>query len=512
MTSPIQHPSSVSSSRLIWSLILLFCGHVIIHAPFLMTEYFGEPDAARMTNDIIRASYSGVFHELEYLFDSCPLYYNVLLVLLKSGVISIANLSMWLTMSSLLAGAMVSVAMFGFVYRLTASWWAAWAAALVLQLIPPFWFNNLYGFPTMVALAFFMSSLVLLQSAVVQGGRSKGILLVGAGILYVLAVMTKVDLLLASAIFCLPVWQSGRSLKEKIMWVGSLAVFSGFTFLVHHQVVEFMNSYQKISWDYAEWSDRYSLLFHEFVSRRNLWLTAKSVGILTIPGALFGGLLVMWRREWRSTVIWLALAILPLLLFWGMRPQNSSRHILIPSLFLCILLALPLVMRAWKRWTWAAFLCAMCVVNYFTFPATADYLWSPSGRIVASTYLMEDKVKGLHALGSMIAHLPQDKIAVIGQGPLHPYFKSEVLRREQLSYVNYVHSKHTDEKRVEILEMKEDNRAKWFRYIRYKPDMSEIHVLAGEGFFLVVLNKELANELGDLPDMRGKWMVSRSIL
>ena len=496
-----------SSSQLVVSLIVLFCGHVIVHAPFLMTGYFGEPDAARMTNDIIRASYSGVFHELEYLFDSCPLYYNVLLVLLKSGVISIANLSMWLTMSSLLAGAVVTVAMFAFVYRLTASWWAAWAAALVLQLIPPFWFNNLYGFPTMVALAFFMSSLVVLQSAVAQKTRQKGMLLVGAGILYILAILTKVDLVLASAIFCLPVWRSGHSLKEKIVWVGSLAVFSGFTFLVHHQFVEFMNSYQKISWDYAEWSDRYSLLFQEFISRRNMWLTAKSVGKLTIPGALLGGLLVLWHKEWRSTVFWLALAIMPLLLFWGMRPQNSSRHILIPSVFLCMFLALPLVLRAWQRWTWAAFLCVLSVMNYFAFPATADYLWSPSGRLVASTYLMEEKVKGLHALGSMIAHLPQDKIAVIGKGPLHPYLKSEVLRRGELSYVNYVHSKHTDVKRVEMLEMKEENRTKWFHYIRDKPDMSEIDALAEEGFFLVVLNKELANELDDLSEMRGKWMV-----
>lgn len=483
-------------------LFALLAVHLFVHIPFLITEYFGEVDASKLANDSIKAIYGG-FHDLEYTIHSSPLYNHVLTFLLKAGVISISDIPFWMAFASVISSAIVTAALFIFVLRLTTSLIAALGASLILQLIPVFWYNSIYGFTTMVSLAFFMVSVVLFQIALDERStRQKYLLLFGAFFIYVLAVTTKLDILLASAIYGLPVWRSARSLKSKVIWISCLALLSGVVFLLSNQYAEFLNTSQEVAYDHdlTEFRHKWPVYPGIFLSYENLLTIAKAVGIFSIPTAIIVLFLVGWRREWRFTIIWLMLSALPLVLFWGIRQSNSARHNLATALFLCIVLSLPFTMRNWKKWAWAVFLCAIFLTNYFYFPPHTNH-HSPSGRLLASTSLLKDLLKYPHSIGRKIELLPYERVAFIKNGKIQSYFRFESLRSNQLSYVS-----HTRPSRgVTTLVMQNGNLKQSYLWL-YDAEMSEVHSLVRRKYFLVICDKHLANKLSHLKELEGKWV------
>ena len=94
---------------------------------------------------------------------STPLYLHIPQISLQSGLIVASDIPFWMALASLIASATVTVALYIFLYRLTKSLPVALGAALALQLNPTFWFNSVYGFATIVALALLLVSLVLFQ-------------------------------------------------------------------------------------------------------------------------------------------------------------------------------------------------------------------------------------------------------------------------------------------------------------------------------------------------------------
>lgn len=483
-------------------LVALLVVNLSAHAALLITDGFGESDAARVANDCIKAAYSGGFHNLEYTMYSSPLYNDVLRFLFSIGAISISGFPRWMALASLVSSAAVTVALFMFVFRLTGSVPPALGAALILQLMPVFWFNSVYGFAPMVALAFFMPSLVLFQSALAgPSSKQRSMLLAAAAILYGLAVLTKVDIFLASAVYGLPVWRSDRSLRTKVVWIALLAAFSGLVYLLFNQYAEGLERTPRFSaFDLGRFNSRWPLQFENLFSWRNFRITTKAVGAASIPTAVAGWLLIGWRQQWRSALFWLVAAAMPLVLFWGMRPANSARHNLIPGLFLCVVLALPLVMRARRKWAWATILGVTLLINYFYYPPAASTV-SPSGRLLTSTRLLGEKAQHLHQAGKTIAHLPHAAVAVIGQGWNHSYFGFEVLRSSRLSYVG-----HTATEEVQTMKMRSRDERRSFLWLNRQLDTSEIVALAEEGYFLVVYGGEIAQELEQVTGLQGKWM------
>ncbi len=483
-------------------LIALLVVSLSAHAALLITDGFGESDAARVANDCIKAVYSGGFHNLEYTVYSSPLYDDVLRFVFSIGAISISGFPRWMALASLVSSAIVTVALFMFVFRLTTSVLPAFGAALILQLMPVFWFNSVYGFAPIVALAFFTSSLVLFQNALARrSSKQRSMLLAAAAILYGLAVFTKVDISLASAAYGLPVWRSDRSLRTRVIWIALLAAFSALVYLLFHQYAESLERTPQVAaFDLGRFNSRWPLQFQNFFSWRNFKITTKAVGAVSIPTAAAGWLLIGWRQRWRSTLFWIAASAIPIVLFWGMRPANSARHNLIPGLFLCVVLALPLAMPAWRKWAWAGVLGVILLINYSCYPPAASTT-SPSGRLLASTRLLGEKAQHLHQAGKTIAQLPHAAVAVIGQGWDHSYFRFEVLRNSQLSYVG-----HTATEAVQTMEMQSGDEKRSFLWLNRQLDTSEIVALAEEGYFLVVYDGEIAQELEHVTGLQGKWM------
>lgn len=501
-----------SSSNFILIIIFLSLIHASIHIPFLITNYFGEQDAAVIANDAIRAFIHG--HDTIFgtpLF-STPLYSNVLDFLLKFHFISFSNIAFFMSVLSYVASAIITIAMFIFVFKLTRSIGAGFLASLILQLVPVFWFNSIYGFPSIVALAFLMVSIVFFQTAFHNFLSGKGyILILLAFILYVLAVLTKVDIVLASPIYCLPVWQSSLGIKKKIIWTSCLALCSVFVFYLFNQYSAALLALDNKSLlNLEEWG-AWNTQFHPDISslflRANFRVITKAVGIFSLPVAIIAILLVWWRRELRINVIWLFLSAMPTVLFWGMRAAsggNSARHNLLPAVLLCVVLVLPLCMKFWLKWAWLTVLSVLCIANYFYFPATDSSVYT-SGRVMASSELLEQKVKTYHSLGQRVARLPYKKIAVVGKGWMQTYFQFEVLRSKELSYIGHDWVE-MDGQKIYTFEMKGIDGERLFYWVTRKPEMTTIDALADRGLFLVICDKKVLEYVLAKRRFNGKYL------
>ena len=495
-------------------LLILLCVILAFHTPFLLTDYFGEADSARIANDSIRAAYNHKFIDLDYSTPSCPLYSDVLRFLIKSEVISVSSIPFWLTLASLISSAIITGGIFAFVFRLTHSLLSAFGASLILQFIPIFWFSSLYGFPTIVSLSLFVMSLVLFQSAL---SKSLSLhiyaLLTIALILYTMAVMIKIDIILASAIYCLPVWQSGRSLKVKFFWIGSLTLISIAEFLLYKQYSSML--YPGVDLDVNKWDLKYQSQLQIFFSEGHQRLIKETFGFLSLPAALVGSAIMGLQRKWRSTLFWLVLAGLPFVILWGPKPGNSARHYLIPSLFLCIVIALPLTMDAWRRFAWAILLSFGCVFNYFKYPAYAlSFPYRLSGRLLASSYSLNQEAERLHAIGEKITYLPYTKVAVIGNSNVLAYVRFEILRSNQLSYVT--HSRNPLGRRTMIMRNNIGDQLFLTQSVVKMPELVELIV---QGYFLVILDdkrykegKNWVKELSHMTELKGKWISYNQLL
>lgn len=468
-----------------------------VHIPFLISAYFGEQDAARIANDGIRAVYNGHFVDLEAMVHSTPLYLDAVRACLKAGLVSASDIPFLMTFVSLTANAVTTGALSAFLLYATGSISVVLGALALTQLTPIFWLNSLYGFPTIVALAFFVVSLLLFHCALDHSSATyRYHLLASAALMYLLAVLTKVDVLLASAIFCWPVWQRKSAYKTKLITIACLAIFSGVVFLVFNYYGSYLAPHEAATVRWTGWYARFFSGLEHLLSMFDVKVIARAVGILSVPTALVSVMLIGWQRRWRLPLVWLTLAGSPLVLFWATTSGNSARHNLIPGLFLCIALALPLATRL--RPYWAAILAVMCFINYYYFPPSADTV-NPSGRLIESALLLEEKVKKLHFIGKEIDGLPYARVAVIGGGKMHPYFIFEVLRTS--TYLGH---------QVEVIDQRFDvekkGRKRSFVLLYRTPKTSDMIALANRGYFLVIADEKGIKKVSDRKELQGKWM------
>jgi hypothetical protein len=287
-----------------------------VHMPFFIADHFGEQDAARIANDSIRAFYKRRFEDLEAMIHSTPLYLDVLRKCLETGFLSIAQIPLGMSLTSLIANAITTASLLVFLLRATGSLSLSLGASTLLQLTPIYWLSSLYGFPTIVALALFVASLVPFQSALTIGSRRfRWPFLLSAATLYMLAVMTKVDVLLASAIFGWPGWQTQPSCRARMIAIGCLTLFAGFAFSVFNQYGNHLAAYETATIRWMGWFSRFFSGLDSVVTLYDAKVIAHAVGILSVPTAILGVLLVGRQPRWKASVLWLALAGLPLVLF-----------------------------------------------------------------------------------------------------------------------------------------------------------------------------------------------------
>jgi hypothetical protein len=307
--------------------------------------------------------------------------------------------------------------------------------------------------------------------------------------------MTKVDVILATAIYCLPIWRTNYSQKKKLIWIALLAVLTGSVFYIFNIYAGHLVPRTDAVFNWSTFFYKFYSGVRTLLSRNNIRILVRASGILSIPIALVAILLSGLQRKWRSTFFWLGIAALPIVGFWSMLGGNSARHNLIPILFLCIIISIPLTTRIRRDWFYI--LVIMCVVNYLYYDSSPSTT-VPSGRLFTDAILLKDEVKDWHALGYRIAHLPYEKIAVLGEGWLHPYITFEILRDSE--YIE-----HNFSSNIQEIKIKKEGQIYIYLFYYNTPEVADVINLAEQNYFFVATNDETINVLQKINPVN-KWI------
>jgi hypothetical protein len=489
-------------SRWVILLGLVFL-NLALHIPFSLIDTLGEQDAGRLVIASIEAAYltSGTRYTNHEPIYSAPLYAEALRAGILSGLMSPATIIAWMTLASLLASAIATAMLYLFVLNLTQSVWAAAGAGLLLQLVPAFWFNSIYGFPTMLAISFFLVSLVMFQIGLKREEPGlRMVLFGGAFIFFLLAVLTKIDALLAAAIFCLPVWESGRPRRARVLWIGALIIAALVCLLVYALVTRSLLVEQTAPTFYRNWGSKFPLQWRHFFTLANAKILLRTAGLFSIPLGVIAFLLLVRERRYRAILFWLLMSAMPLVLFWGFRASNSARHNLIPGLFLVVLLALPLATH--RRKLWSLVLALVCVANYFILAPDASTV-APSGRLFASSRLLLQSAASLHQRGRIISEFPEARIAVVGNGSAQPYYLFEIYRNGSLSLTKrQIPQNHP----YTITIFDAGGQEKTYLWSYETPASVEIVKLAERGYFVLIDDPEVAMDLYRFQQMANRFL------
>ena len=77
------------------------------------------------------------------------------------------------------------------------------------------------------------------------------------------------------------------------------------------------------------------------------------------------------------------------------------------------------------------------IFNYLVLPSEANSV-NPSGRLISSSQLLKRNFNNLHNQGLEISKIQMDKIAIIGNGPYHPIFQYEILRKFNIESISLI--------------------------------------------------------------------------
>jgi hypothetical protein len=498
LSYPGIHSTQFRAWLICTGLIIL---NLAIHFPFLLTNSFGEQDAARLANNSLLASTqsSGLFYTNKEPVYSAPLYSEVLRIGAKLGLINPSNIIRLMTIASFLASAVVTGTLFIFTSKITGSAWIALGACIVLQLNPTFWNNSIYGFPSIVAIALMLISLVIFETALKQGKVHYQVaLILVAFLVFLLAITTKIDTLLTGAILFLPIWISNLARKQKIIYSGIVFCVILICLLLYTQFTKALLINQEATAFFDQWNSKFPIDIGYFFSKENIRIIATAAGILCIPIAIIATIVLIWDRKYLPIIFWLTLSAIPIVFFWGLRVGNSARHNLLPIIALVILLTLPLGTK-YKN-IWALILVVMCLSNYVIITPSSSTI-KPSGQLVASSKLIKQQILYLEDEGRSIAGLPEEKIAIIGNGPAQPYYLFELFRKHGLDDIDIGFELKPAFPRIKF----QDDLTQAYVWIYGIPPTDEIIQLVNSGYNLVVFDSQIRDMLKNIESMKDRY-------
>jgi hypothetical protein len=453
--------------------VVFFIVGVAVHAPFMLKDCFGEQDAARLAGRAVFGDLTGRLEMSGHWPFSYPLYIHLLYGLLQAQFLEASSLPLFMSLLSLFSSGLFSGVFALFAFRATSSLRVTVISGIGLQLCPVFFMNSIYGFPTIVALSLFMASVVIFQFAVslIQRPRTAAFLYSSAAVLFIIAVLLKVDVLPASSLFLFPIWRSEMRKQNKIQLAAVVFIVSACSFWLLNQYGSYLSIAAAPSEHWSNWSNRFFVGIGALFSERNAAVLLRAAGILMLPAAAAAGVICIVSRRQRSLAFFLTAASLPIVLFWGVVEGNSARHNLIPSVFAPLLAALPLSFpsrRVVNIWTFV--LPAVFIVDYFAYLPSSDTV-VPSGRLAESAVLLRERCEEFKQFGKELAETKEDRIFVLAPPHRMPLYYFEVLSSRDLMFV-----KSEDIRLI----MKKDGREKTFVFpVEHATSLAEKYLEEG---------------------------------
>ncbi len=407
------------------TLTILFILHCVIHYSFCFFEHLGEPDAARLVIDAAILASEGENSLTGYRIRSSPAYIYAIAFMLKKGIVTISSIPSLLTWVSLLSGGAVVAIGTALIYRWFQSYYALLTFVLIIEFCPVFWQSSIVGFPTMIALAFFMAALYLFETSL-SGIEIRRGPLICSSLFFIAAVLLKIDVLaLVPALFGIAYYQRKKKLTSISVFILIIAVIAfvwGAIFASHFSAAGPAKDF------WQNWDSRWPMALQTLFSSTAIGRLICGAGFLTIPLGAFA-LTSMARKNasYRRLSVMLILWVLPALIFWLSRP-GGARHYISIYIPLAISISYLATLKP-NRTKMFAMIFLILLINYFAFQASADTL-RPSGRLITSSHLYRSELDHRHQIGNEIAsNLTHGDVVIHGLGEHSPYLLFEAFKR-----------------------------------------------------------------------------------
>lgn len=400
--------------------VIVFCLIVVtfaVHCPYVLRDTFGEHDAARLANDAIRWRLTGQLAGsswADYRVRSSPVYVLWLKTLMSSGAVQPQDVPAWMNWLSAVAGAAIAGGLY-ILARRVLPWEGAGAAVGLTLLAPAVWQGSIYGMPHMPAYAFFVWGLMLFDTALTS--KRPFMPLLATWVLFILAGLTKADVLLCSGATIGLVLLNGRRVGRGLAWAVGLVLTAGLVCVFLPQA--FLSRGEASATGFVgNWSSHFFIGLDGDAWLYNLRALLIGGGVAAVPAAVVGLVVLLARRRGRLVAFALLWA-LPLVLFWLVIRANSARHNMAAYFGLFLLVAGAIWQLKIPRATTVARVALVGIVAAVSFFALSFKTYTgtrfPTGRLHAGSVLLKRQWVRLHGMAQSINAHDADKKAYIGK-------------------------------------------------------------------------------------------------
>ncbi|MBI5739874.1 MAG: hypothetical protein HZA16_04055 [Nitrospirae bacterium] len=408
-------------------LPLLLIISIISHFPFVL-KGFGEIDATKIAVsviDMLTAGPDAAFANL-YFTDVIPLYVLYLKWSMKLLDYDYSLLPLVMNYTNAVFGTLIIIPAFLFIKQLFRSHEIAFYTVMALIFAPSYYQSTIMGFPHLISFFFLLVSLNFYLYGITherKGAASFPMFLSCAFL--TAAFLFKSDYVLSTGIFF------GILLMEKVKDKGKIAaalliVFTaGILFMVFRNLILGTTGGTTMSKEgLSKWYN-FSLIIPSTIGYFIAQTKPVAYGAGLVTFCLGGISFIYYLIKKRLDVLtfFISWAAAPTI-FWLVMIGNNARHNMASTL---PLLTIIVIFFHEKFPRYASALAAMLVLGNFFVTAPSYSILTPSGNLLKSTYLLNDRMTMFQSRAKEIAAIKEDKIAVIGTFH-NPHVVLEIIR------------------------------------------------------------------------------------
>ncbi len=407
--------------------LFLICALVLLRNFVFLIDGFGEQDAARLLNDAIVWSKAGYLDPAltDYRVRVSPLYIYALKRLVDLGVdydtiIDIMN------SANAVAGSLTFLVAFRF-FRHFLTFGGALLGVVVLAFAPSVFLGSIYGMPHTIGFFFFLLSLTAFTAALLSPGRDARLSWwIGVPSLC-LAAAIKADILLCAGAFLGVLVYARRTALPDLARAGAgIAAGALAPILLHGVLVPDLASASQAVTFASEWNQKYTIGLNNFFGLENALSMALFTGPVFLVLFMVAAVAALRSPKDRNIAILALLWILPVVLFWGLRPGNSARHLFPAVVPMALVLGWAVTQVSATTRGRLALALTIVIANYVWIPPMGNTV-APSTQILNSTAALQNATDRLMTMGQEIENSGATDHVLIGTGTL-PYMVFNALR------------------------------------------------------------------------------------
>lgn len=414
---------SSARDHVILSLLLVLSA--LCRFPFILKGY-GDTDTASIavsTIDFIKHGESG-FLTTFYFLDVVSLYSAYIKFVVNFFNVNYQYLPVVMNYTTAFFGTLIIVPAYLFTKRLFNNNTIAFCTAITFAFAPSIYQGSIYGFPSLPALFFFLAAL---HFFLVWLDTSKYTWFVLSAVALATSILLKNDLILGCGAFFGLLYVRRKKEIIKIASPFAVIALSFVTFLLIRQWLTGVSKGYTTSFSgFIEWFLRF---FNPLLSKSAAMLIKHQIapivcgiGVLSFFTASIIFIYYLIRKRSDIIVFVLAWSACPTIL-WIVNWNNNARHNM-QSILPFLIIIFYFLYEKFPKFT-VVFPVILILGNFLITPPSVS-IKIPSGNLLKSQELLDNKVNTVHLIARKIAEVDDDKLIFTTEG-FRPYLLHEVI-------------------------------------------------------------------------------------